>query len=206
MRTLPTRESVVRKPLMHHHERRLDRGIEQVGVEPRNLVRDELAPVDDGRALEAAYVEKLSLVEPKFRAFVGDAFADDVELALERFLVPDRLASADEHLAYRRNSLMRDHAALRVVDRHRAPSQKTLSLFANHPLENFLTSTPLLRVERHEDHPDAVLARSGQSEAELFALLDEEFVRNLHQDARAVSRQRVASAGAAMCQVVEHLQ
>ena len=38
------------------------------------------------------------------------------------------------------------------------------------------------------------------------ASLREKLVRNLHQDAGAVAGQRIASAGAAMGQVVEHLE
>ena len=53
--------------------------------------------------------------------------------------------------------------------------------------------------------PDAVFAARRQFEAELARLAAEELVRNLQQHAGAVAGARIASARAAMGQVVEHL-
>src|SRR5262249_48383152 len=61
-------------------------------------------------------------------------------------------------------------------------------------------------VERQENLADPVLAGRRQRKAEPACLADEKFVRNLHQHPGAVARSRVASAGSAMGQVVEHLE
>ncbi len=67
MRAVPARKGVGRKPLMDHRERGLDLRIAEVGIELRNLIRDELAFVNDGRGRETAEVEQLAVLEAERR-------------------------------------------------------------------------------------------------------------------------------------------
>jgi hypothetical protein len=60
-------------------------------------------------------------------------------------------------------------------------------------------------VLRHEDVADAVLAHLRQGEAKRFGLRLEEFVGNLHQDARTVADQGVRADRAPVGQVLEDL-
>jgi len=61
-------------------------------------------------------------------------------------------------------------------------------------------------IEGEKDLADGVGAGLGEFEAALMRLAFEERVRDLHQDAGAVAGARIASAGAAMGEVVEDLQ
>ena len=60
-------------------------------------------------------------------------------------------------------------------------------------------------VAGQEDDADAVAAGGGQGDAELVALLGQEAVRHLQEDAGAVAGVLLAAAGAAVLQVEQHL-
>src|SRR5579863_744429 len=117
MRAIPAWKGVGRKALMNHRKRGGQRGIEQVRVELRNLMRDELALVNERRGGEAADVKEFAFGEAKLRAFIGNPLADDVEFAFERLLILDARAAPDKDLRDCGQPLTRDLAALRGVDR-----------------------------------------------------------------------------------------
>ena len=144
------------------------------------------------------------------RTAVLDAPADDVELPLEgQRIGPDCL----QHLRRRGDEdLPDDRFAERAVapsevlsTRHGPPAEEILALFAHDALEVRLAAPAVFRVGRQEDHADAVLAEGRQAEAEMFALLFEEAMGHLHEDAGAVAGVRLAAAGAAVFQVEENL-
>ena len=60
-------------------------------------------------------------------------------------------------------------------------------------------------VARHEHVADGVVAGLRQRDAERRAHLLQEFMRDLHEDARAVAGKRVGADRAAMGQVFEDL-
>src|SRR3989304_2362118 len=62
------------------------------------------------------------------------------------------------------------------------------------------------RGARQEDEPRAVVPGRGEAPAERGALAGEESVRHLDQDAGAVSRVGLTAAGAAVEEVLEHLE
>ena len=64
----------------------------------------------------------------------------------------------------------------------------------------------LPRITRKEDESGAVVPGRGQVDAERCALAHEEGVRHLNEDARAVARIDLAAAGAAVEEVLEHLE
>ncbi len=127
-------------------------------------------------------------------------------LATTNLAAGNLVALPNKHLSHRWHGPPRDVAAFAFHDRDCAPAKKTLPLFGDDALEGLLAGRALFAVERQEHHPDAILAARRKCEAELRAFLDEEIVRDLDQYAGAVSGPRIASARAAMGQVVEHLQ
>ena len=93
-----------------------------------------------------------------------------------------------------------------VVRGHGAPAEDALA-FVGHDL--LKEAAALLAVGRHgghEDHADAIFARTGQRDALVSAGLLEEIVRHLHEDARPVARVRFRAARPAMAEVQQHGQ
>ncbi len=60
-------------------------------------------------------------------------------------------------------------------------------------------------MSREKHHPDAILPRFRQAEADLGAFLHKEVVRDLNQNARSVTRLRIAAAGSTVGEVDEDL-
>ncbi len=63
---------------------------------------------------------------------------------------------------------------------------------------------PPVGIARHEQLADRVVAGLGQLEAEFVGNLDEELVRDLHQDAGAVTGARIGADRAAMLEIAEN--
>jgi len=137
---------------------------------------------------------------------VLDTPADDVQLALKGEIVRQRTLSADEYLPNDRHGVARRGTQRRGIDRHRSPAEYGLAFLAYHALKRPLANLPAAFVGRQEDHADTVLTRSGQRDAEPGAFLLEEGVRHLHENARAVAGVLLATAGAAVFQVVQDLE
>ena len=71
-------------------------------------------------------------------------------------------------------------------------------------LEDAAARRGLRGIARQEHEPGAVVAGGGEGDAEAAALAGEERVGHLDHDARAVARVRLAAAGAAVEQVLQH--
>ena len=104
--------------------------------------------------------------------------------------------------------LGRDHRIRKagIVGRNVAPTEKSEPLGFDHAPDDGFAIDALGPIARHEHMADAVMAGLGQSDAERRACLAQEFMRDLHEDAGAVARERVGAGGAAMGQVFENLQ
>src|SRR6185503_15475273 len=136
-----------------------------------------------------------------------DLLPYDVELPLERFLVPDfSSVGADEDLPDRRHDRARLRAAFLGLDRHHAPAEELQALLADRALEDLLALVQLVPLGRQEHHAGAVLAGLGQLDAERLTFLLQELVRDLQRDAGAVAGQRVAAASASVLEVLEDLE
>ncbi len=59
---------------------------------------------------------------------------------------------------------------------------------------------------REEDHPDAVKTRGREFDVDFDTRAGEKIVRELYQQARAVARQRIAAACAAVRQIAKYRQ
>ena len=73
-------------------------------------------------------------------------------------------------------------------------------------LDLVLTRRARARIAREKDHPDAVLARLGQIDAEAFALAREELVRDLDEHARPVALERIGAGRPAVREIREDLE
>ncbi len=91
-----------------------------------------------------------------------------------------------------------------IVDGHIAEADEDLTFLGDDVLDYLLEVLDLLFIARHEDMADAIFADRRQGDALLSHLFAEETVGDLHQDASAVTHQRIGADGAAMRQVLEY--
>src|SRR5207237_977169 len=80
------------------------------------------------------------------------------------------------------------------------------SFFFYNFLEGPLALLPFRRVLRQKDQAGAILSEFREPETEFLALLLQEEVGHLHQDARAVAGVGFATASASMVEVAQHLE
>ncbi len=186
--------------------RALEIRIVQIGVIGAELVGEEHALVDDGAAGDRHRVIVGHAPFAPLVDGVGDRLAQDVEPALEVDFAQLLLAEADENLHVLGLGRLDGFAERRVVGRHFAPAEQLQTLARDHFGVDVADDLSPVGFARHEQLADGVFARSRQREAERGGLLDEELVRDLHQDAGAVAHARIGADGAAMFEVAENLQ
>ncbi len=206
VRAPPGGEGVGGEARVHHRDRGDDGGILKVEEEAAQLPRVEHSLVDDGLVAEAGDVEVAASGNGGARHLLLHQPADDVELALQRLLVGDSLAAADEDLADHRLARLGGGAEGGVVGGNVAPADQLLAFGAHRLLEEPVDRVPAVLARGQEDHARAVAAALRQREAELLAFAPEERVRRLEEDPGAVPRVLLRSGGAAVLQVEEHLQ
>ena len=98
------------------------------------------------------------------------------------------------------------HAANGVaVNRGIAPAEHGKAFFADNAFENTFRDQPFMALHGHEHHAHAVLTRGRQREAQRGCFAGEKPVRNLNQEAGAITRLRVAATRPAMSQIDEDL-
>jgi hypothetical protein len=85
------------------------------------------------------------------------------------------------------------------------PAEQLLALLAHRLLEEALARLAAGAIGRQKHRTHRVASRRGELDLELVRFLDEEIVRRLHQDARAVTGVGLAAAGTAVLQVQQHL-
>src|SRR4029453_7533771 len=98
-----------------------------------------------------------------------------------------------KHLADKRFSLMGNCANGRAVHWHIAPAEKSLALFLDDPLQNLFTKAAMLRVRRQENHPHAIFIQVRKQNSGLSALLCQELVGYLQQNASSIPRLGIAA-------------
>jgi hypothetical protein len=109
----------------------------------------------------------------------------------------------NENLPQRRQHVPRSASAVLGVVRDVPPAESGQALLSGELLDHHGGVPGRLVVSGQEHHPGRIAARGGQLEAARRA---EERVRDLGQDAGAVTRVRVAALGAAVLQVAQHGQ
>ena len=179
-------------------------GVRELLVEARDLRRQQQAFINDGAGRERRDVENTFVRDIGPGHFRFHAFADDVELALERLLV-HAVGATDEDLLDVGLGAARHAADGGAVGRDIAPAEHREALFAHDVLQDALAVQALVPFNREKGHAHAVFALRRQREAELAALPREKVVRDLDDDAGAVAGLRVASAGAAVREIHQYL-
>ena len=199
----PGREGIGGEALVDQRQRRLEVLVVQIGIVGAELVGEEHALVDHGAAGDrnGVVARQPALLAGVDR--VRDRLAQDVEPPLELVLALDLPAPADEHLQVHGLRRLDRLAERGVVGRHLAPAQEHHALALDHLRIDVANDLPPVRITRHEQRADRIFAGLRQGESELFRLLDEEPVRDLHQDAGAVAGARVGADRAAMLQIAE---
>ena len=191
---LPAREGVGREARVDEREPAHDALVAQVRVVARQLRCGQHSLVDD-RARRQARDREVGQVRSLHHA------PDDVQPPLERVLVGHGLVGRHEQLGDPRRHRARRRAARALGHRHVAPAQHVLALVLDRLLEQ---PHGLSRVARRQEaHGHAVAAGGRQLEAKLGA---QERVRDLQQDAGAVTRVGVGALSPAVLHVLEREQ
>ena len=126
-------------------------------------------------------------------------------LELEGEIVRQRGVAADKHLHHERLGSPGRGAKRGVVGGNVAPAENRLTFRGDDLGEMIFDRAAFLSVRRHEQHARAVLPKGREREAEFGGFLDEEIVRRLHQDARAITRVGFAPTRATMIQIDQNL-
>ena len=189
---------------MYECERAFERRIDDVGEHDVDLGSDQHALVDERCLRKARDIELVTAGGAGAPDFVFDAFADDVQLALECFGVARRIAAADEDLLDRRLRRERGRADRGVVRRYFAPAAQLQAFFLDDPREHVAASLRRLCGRRQEHEPRAVLIDRRQVDTQRRTGAAEEFVRHLYEDARTVAGIFLAAARAAVQQIFQH--
>ena len=203
VRQLPRGEGVGGEALVHQCHRRGEPRVGQVLVVLGHLVGQEHALVDQRAARQRHRVVADVAVLVGIVERVGDDLADQVEPALELLAVSHALGAADEDLPVHRLHGLHHLRQAGVVHRHRAPAQELQALLADDAHPHALAMGAQALVLRHERVADGVVAGLGQLDLELGALLGQEVVRDLDQDAGAVARDRVGAHRAPVLDVAQ---
>ncbi len=200
----PAGEGVGREPLVHHADRALHQRVAQFGIELGDLGGQQQPLVYDGPAGKRWNVETRLTLDVALRNLVFDAPPHHIELAVEVFLL-ERLASFHEDLldiGLRAACHTPDCVS---VHRRIAPAHDLETLFAGDLFHHAFALQALQLAHREKDHAHGVAARLGKLHAQRGAFLNEELMRNLNQHTGAVACLRIAAAGPAVLQVLQHL-
>jgi hypothetical protein len=190
---------------MDERQRRLHRRIDQIGEILRELLGQEHALVHDGPGREAGQIPVLAAVETRRADLAVGPLADDVELALEGEIVGQVFMAPDEDLPDERLAGARGVAQRGAVGRHGPPAEEVLPLGLHDLLETLLQPAAMRGIARQENQAAAVLKGTRQGDAALFAHFQQEGMRHLQEDAGAIAGVGLAAAGAAMVEVLQHL-
>src|SRR4029077_1248877 len=132
------------------------------------------------------------------------AFAYHVKLPLECVFIGERTTSYKDLLDVRLRTSR--HAANGGSEARRVPPpQYRQSFLAHDALQNSFALQPLMSLHRQERHAYAISPGQRQFEAQLATLPHKELMWDLEQNAGAIARLRIASAGSAVRQVEQHL-
>ena len=206
MRQRPGRKGVGAEALVDERQGTLDRGVGDVGEVGLDLVGGEHALVDDRVGGEAPDVEIVLLLETAGEHPVLHPLPDQEQGPLELRRIAHRPAPADEHLADDRLVPPGALADGAVVGADVAPPQGDLPLLPHDAIEQRLAPDALVKIGRKRDHTDAIVLGRGEHDPKPRAFTSEEGVGQLEKNPGPVAGIRLAAAGPAMQQILQHRQ
>src|SRR5690606_7248925 len=168
LRQLPGGERVRREALVHHRQGADELRVLQIPKEAGQLTGQEQPFVDDGPGRQARNVEAIFLAQVTFADRPLRPLADDEQLPFE-----DRLlfaGGADEHLSDVGGRLSGQWAGGRLIDRHLAPAEQTLTGAEDLVFEDLPAPVPFQSIPRQEHEAYGVLPHRRQLDAELHTL------------------------------------
>ena len=206
LRQRPLRQRVRREPRMHHSQRAFHARIDQVRIETGQILAQQHPLVDERAGRERANVKRAGLGHVGLRHGMFDHLPDNVQLALERFLVRRLFAAPHQRLPeFRLHGRRRLPRGIRA-NRDAAPPDPLLPFRPDGFFHRAAAKRLRPRVPRQKNHAGRICPRRPRARAQVLQRLRQKGVRRLNQDARAVARPVVASAGRAVRQVVQHFE
>ncbi|MGY4431098.1 hypothetical protein ACVWWO_003575 [Bradyrhizobium sp. F1.13.1] len=203
MRQRPGRQGIGREALVNKRQCALEILFVQIGIVLTELVGEEHALVDHRAAGHRAGIIAGEAAVAALINRLRDRLAQNVEPALEIVLGLGGAVAADEHLHAGGLGRLHGDAERGIVGRHVAPAEQCQALFLDLVGDDALDDVAPGGVARHEQRADGVFAGIGQREAEFLRLAAEESMRDLHQNAGAVTGARVGADGAAVLEVAQ---
>ena len=132
--------------------------------------------------------------------------ADHQHLALKRVLVGAILPASDNRLLDHGHGC--DHCFAQSVQRYRhiAPSDQALAFLLRELFKLLSDESARSLVLRHKAHRDCIIALCGKLVTLILRPIAQKLVRNLHQDACAITQQRISAHRPTMVDIFENLE
>src|SRR6266849_4992046 len=204
MRPLPTWKRVGGKALVHQTHRAGYVGIGKLLVKIGDLRCEQQTLINNGAARKRGNVEHTRIFDSGDRHLTLGALAHHVKLPLECVFIGERATPYKDLLDVRLRTSR--HAANGGSEARRIPpAEYRQSLLAHNALQNSFALQPLMFFHRQERHAYAIGAGQRQLEAQFATLPHKELMWDLQENAGAVARLGIASAGPAVRQVEQHL-
>ena len=201
VRPFPAGEGIGGIAAVHQSDGRIIGQVVQIQIQLGDLTAEQHALVNDGATGQTGGVKVPRLgIRRVAQTLFGD-LADEVELALKRFLVVNIRASFDERLADDRHAGTAGLAQRGCVDRDAAPAQKPLPLLTHNGLEGGFSGGAAAFLPAQKQHAHAISARGGQRNPHQMAFSFQKGVRQLGQDACAIARVRFRTCSAPVFQI-----
>ncbi len=194
---LPGGEGVCRKPLVNERDGALELGVVQVGIELAELVGQEHALVNDGAGRHRDDVKAVVVLNLGDFAIegVGDHLAGDQELALEGVDIVEPFGAGDKHLL---NDRLGGDNAFRqrgIIEGNHTLAEDFQTFGGNRLAHEFSATIAQGGIVGIKNHDRCVLPDIWQIE---IGDLVEKGVRNLSENACAVTHERIGADRAAV--------
>ena len=180
---------------MHQRQARFEGGVAQIREELAQLLGGEHALVDDGARRQRREVDAVDGVLHPLAQHEG--------APLERHGVDVGAGRRNEQLLNERHGALGDQAQVAGVGRDGAPTQHRQPLLGGRVRHDGTGFRRVVGVGGQEDDADGVTAGVGQREPGRLGGAGEEAVRDLHQDAGAVSGVDLGAGGATVGQALQ---
>src|SRR2546426_1984231 len=203
MRTPPARKGIRAEARVNHGNGRLKQRIGQIRIERSELPRRQHTFIYDRLVRQAGDVEILpeGILSTAQRVF--RAATDEVQFALERQVILDGLATANENLPDKRLAGLCRLSKINVIRGHLTPSEEPLPLAGDNFFEGLFTPLALISIGRQENHADAILSGFRQTNSQTLTCVLKKSVRDLEQDTSPIARILLAATRAAVIQIFQ---